>query len=79
MSDSSTWEDQLGDAGALSQGDRASKTAEDTIKEKKNERDFVLWKKSKPDEPVWPSPWDPGRPGLHFGCIVVARTILGKK
>ena len=24
--------------------------------------DFALWKRSKPGEPSWPSPWGPGRP-----------------
>ena len=26
--------------------------------------DFALWKKAKPGEPSWPSPWGAGRPGL---------------
>ena len=24
--------------------------------------DFVLWKRAKPGEPTWPSPWGEGRP-----------------
>ncbi|MFH0987036.1 MAG: cysteine--tRNA ligase [Candidatus Micrarchaeota archaeon] len=28
--------------------------------------DFVIWKKSKPGEPVWDSPWGDGRPGWHI-------------
>jgi cysteinyl-tRNA synthetase len=31
--------------------------------EKRNPRDFALWKASKPGEPTWPSPWGRGRPG----------------
>jgi len=30
--------------------------------------DFALWKKSKPGEPAWDSPWGPGRPGWHIEC-----------
>ena len=31
--------------------------------EKKNPRDFALWKARKPGEPSWESPWGRGRPG----------------
>ena len=46
-------------------------------KEKRNQNDFALWKKSKPGEPEWDSPWGRGRPGtvnseirLSFWCEV---------
>ena len=32
-------------------------------KDKRNKRDFALWKASKAGEPSWPSPWGRGRPG----------------
>ena len=32
---------------------------------KRNTNDFALWKASKPGEPMWDSPWGPGRPGWH--------------
>ena len=35
---------------------------------KKDPLDFALWKKSKDNEPSWPSPWGPGRPGWHIEC-----------
>ena len=35
---------------------------------KRSPLDFALWKSSKPGEPVWESPWGPGRPGWHIGC-----------
>lgn len=41
--------------------------------EKKDTNDFALWKKSKPGEPSWPSPWGMGRPGWHIECSVMAR------
>ncbi len=40
--------------------------------------DFALWKKSKPDEPVWDSPWGPGRPGWHIECTAMGFKHLGQ-
>src|SRR5215831_3604515 len=34
--------------------------------EKSNPGDFVLWKKQKPGEIAWESPWGKGRPGWHI-------------
>lgn len=31
--------------------------------------DFVLWRRSAPDEPSWPSPWGAGRPGWHIRVL----------
>lgn len=45
--------------------------------EKKFPTDFALWKKSKPGEPLWPSPWGDGRPGWHIECSVMASAICG--
>lgn len=39
--------------------------------------DFVLWKKSKENEPGWDSPWGVGRPGWHIECSVMSSKILG--
>jgi cysteinyl-tRNA synthetase len=39
--------------------------------------DFALWKKAKPGEPTWPSPWGDGRPGWHIECSVMASALLG--
>jgi len=44
---------------------------------KKDPRDFALWKKSKPGEPSWPSPWGEGRPGWHIECSVMSQKYLG--
>jgi L-cysteine:1D-myo-inositol 2-amino-2-deoxy-alpha-D-glucopyranoside ligase len=40
--------------------------------------DFVLWQAAKPGEPVWQSPWGPGRPGWHIECSTMAKTYLGE-
>ena len=45
--------------------------------EKKSPLDFVLWKKAKPGEPEWPSPWGAGRPGWHIECTVMSLDLLG--
>ncbi len=39
--------------------------------------DFVLWKRAKPGEPKWPSPWGEGRPGWHIECSAMAHATLG--
>jgi cysteinyl-tRNA synthetase len=45
--------------------------------EKRSPIDFALWKKVKPGEPSWPSPWGDGRPGWHTECVVMSLDILG--
>ncbi len=44
---------------------------------KKSPLDFVLWKMSKPGEPIWDSPWGEGRPGWHIECSAMNSAILG--
>ncbi|TAK84573.1 MAG: cysteine--tRNA ligase [Betaproteobacteria bacterium] len=48
----------------------------DTAKE--DPLDFVLWKRSKPEEPRWPSRWGEGRPGWHIECSAMGCTLLGE-
>ncbi|KAL9955644.1 hypothetical protein ACROYT_G036997 [Oculina patagonica] len=64
----------VGDLEALAEGEgELSQNAGD----KKSERDFALWKASKPGEPAWDSPWGKGRPGWHVECSVMASEVLG--
>src|SRR6058998_632408 len=49
----------------------------DVDERKRDPRDFALWKAAKPDEPAWPSPWGPGRPGWHIECSAMAIKHLG--
>jgi len=44
---------------------------------KRNPLDFVLWKKAKPGEPTWKSPWGEGRPGWHIECSAMSSKYLG--
>ncbi|HVE94195.1 MAG TPA: cysteine--tRNA ligase [Acidimicrobiales bacterium] len=46
--------------------------------EKRSALDFALWKKAKPGEPEWESPWGAGRPGWHIECTVMALDLLGE-
>ena len=39
--------------------------------------DFVLWKRPKPGEPSWDSPWGAGRPGWHIECSAMSTSLLG--
>ncbi len=50
----------------------------EVVEEKRSPLDFALWKKAKPDEPQWRSPWGPGRPGWHTECVVMALDLLGE-
>src|SRR5664279_5506710 len=45
--------------------------------DKRSPLDFALWKKAKPGEPSWESPWGPGRPGWHTECVVMSLDLLG--
>ncbi|SMF94507.1 cysteinyl-tRNA synthetase [Methylomagnum ishizawai] len=44
---------------------------------KRDPLDFVLWKRAKPGEPSWESPWGPGRPGWHIECSAMSTCCLG--
>lgn len=50
----------------------------DVNEDKQDPMDFALWKKQKPGEPAWESPWGMGRPGWHIECSAMANKYLGK-
>ncbi|MCU0641873.1 MAG: cysteine--tRNA ligase [Candidatus Margulisbacteria bacterium] len=50
-----------------------------TDQKKRSPLDFALWKKAKPGEPAWPSPWGEGRPGWHIECSVMSTKYLGEQ
>jgi cysteinyl-tRNA synthetase len=45
---------------------------------KRDPLDFVLWKRAKPGEPAWDSPWGQGRPGWHIECSAMSMALLGE-
>lgn len=50
--------------------------------DKRDPRDFALWKARKSDEPEtasWASPWGLGRPGWHIECSAMAQRYLGEE
>jgi len=49
----------------------------DVDESKRDPLDFVLWKKAKPEEPSWDSPWGEGRPGWHIECSAMSCEHLG--
>lgn len=45
---------------------------------KEDVRDFALWKKpTRANEPAWPSPYGPGRPGWHLECSAMIHSLYG--
>lgn len=50
----------------------------DVNEQKRDPMDFALWKKQKPGEPAWESPWGLGRPGWHIECSAMANKYLAE-
>ena len=70
------------DYGKLSQQDLSKLIAGSRVEidqDKLSPVDFVLWKKAKPDEPAWASPWGEGRPGWHIECSAMSMAQLGEE
>ncbi len=69
--------------GKLS-GNEAAHTLEHGLRdlvtdpEKRDPRDFALWKKDEKHLMQWYSPWGWGFPGWHIECSVMASTYLGE-
>jgi len=70
---------KLPDYGKLSNRSTDAQQGEggSTVERKHSPGDFALWKSAKPNEPSWPSPWGPGRPGWHIECSVMSQRLLG--
>jgi len=72
--------DKDSDYGSLSRRNLDELRAGERIavrEEKRDPLDFALWKKAKPGEPTWESPWGPGRPGWHIECSAMCKHYLG--
>ena len=64
--------------GALSgQDPRNLQQGESDVETKRDPTDFALWKRAKPGEPYWETPWGNGRPGWHLECSAMATKYLG--
>ena len=70
--------------GSLS-GNKAAEALELAVRdvvvdpEKKDPRDFALWKKDAEHLMQWYSPWGWGFPGWHIECSVMAQAYLGEE
>lgn len=49
----------------------------ESSEEKEDTRDFAVWKKMKPGEPFWNSPWGKGRPGWHVEDTAITEKYFG--
>ncbi len=68
--------------GELSNLDRTREARVEENKEKRNERDFALWKFSPVGEKrhmEWESPWGVGFPGWHIECSAMSMKYLGEQ
>jgi len=64
--------------GELSGAKLEDMVAQEPSDLKEDQRDFALWKATKPHEDTsWPSPWGAGRPGWHIECSAMAEKLLG--
>lgn len=71
--------DKFVDYGKLSKVKRDKLKPQEEMNGKRKPYDFALWKKAKPMEPCWESPWGKGRPGWHIECSVMASKYLGSQ
>lgn len=72
--------DTATNTSSKNQTDQTDSCSSDTLDEKKDPRDFALWKAAKPGEPEdasWDSPWSRGRLGWHLECSAMAHRYLG--
>ncbi|HUF24518.1 MAG TPA: cysteine--tRNA ligase [Vicinamibacterales bacterium] len=60
------------------QGMEAGARVDSDQYDKDDPRDFVLWKATKPGEPMWDYGCGPGRPGWHIECSAMALRLLGE-
>lgn len=56
--------------------EEASQSRVEQKKEKKDQKDFALWKFSKENEPSYPAPFGMGRPGWHIECSAMIEKHL---
>ena len=69
--------DDYGKLSRRSLDDMIAGARVDVAPYKQHPADFVLWKPSKSGEPVWESPFGPGRPGWHIECSAMIEQTLG--
>jgi len=76
--DAGTFEDY----GALSgrtEEDGSAGARIEVDEEKRDPRDWALWKLDNESSVAWDSPWGRGRPGWHIECSTMIRRTLGER
>jgi len=75
--DVSAWS-AYGELSGRDPGDLVEGTRVEVRSEKRDPRDFALWKRAEPEHIMrWPSPWGEGFPGWHVECSVMSTKYLG--
>ncbi|AFL68504.1 cysteine--tRNA ligase [Sulfurospirillum barnesii] len=59
--------------------EEASQSRVEQKEEKKDQKDFALWKFSKENEPSYPAPFGTGRPGWHIECSAMIEKHLASE
>lgn len=63
----------------LSLGEQIEGTRVEARAEKRDPRDFALWKRAEPEHVLrWNSPWGVGFPGWHIECSAMSTKYLGE-
>lgn len=72
---------QLDPSRGISMDNVALPTGATEHLDKRDPRDFALWKRTNSNAPtdggVWDSPWGAGRPGWHIECSAMAMSAVG--
>ena len=76
--DAATFED-YGSLSGRTQEDGAAGARIEVDEEKRDPRDWALWKLDNESSVAWESPWGRGRPGWHIECSTMIRRTLGEQ
>ena len=76
--DAATFED-YGSLSGRTEEDGAAGARIEVDEEKRDPRDWALWKLDNESSVAWESPWGRGRPGWHIECSTMIRRTLGEQ
>ena len=76
--DAATFED-YGSLSGRTQEDGGAGARIEVDEEKRDPRDWALWKLDNESSVAWESPWGRGRPGWHIECSTMIRRTLGEQ
>ena len=76
--DAATFQD-YGSLSGRTEEDGAAGARIEVDEEKRDPRDWALWKLDNESSVAWESPWGRGRPGWHIECSTMIRRTLGEQ